>query len=87
MNASPTGPITWTQDGIAGVRLRRFAGHVGPVEVGFVAYDGSNHLWTWSSPLSDEAWGHAVSEDGAKRAVEAWLRGWLEPFRPFFEAR
>ena len=80
-------PITWRQDRVAGVALRRFTAHVGSVEVGAVAYDGSNRLWTWSSPLSEEAWGHAPSESGAKQAFEVWLRGWLEAFRPFFETR
>ena len=79
-------PITWTQDRVAGVALRRYVAHVGSVEVGAVAYDGSNRLWTWSSPLSDDAWGHAPSESGAKQAFEVWLRGWLKAFRPFFEA-
>ena len=78
-------PITWTQDSVADVPLRRFVGHVGPVEVGAVAYDGSNRLWTWSSPLAEDAWGHAPTDHGAKQAFEVWLRGWLEAFRPFFE--
>ena len=73
-------PITWIQDRVAGVALRRFTAHVGSVEVGAVAYDGSNRLWTWSSPLSEDARGHAPSEAGAKQAFEVWLRGWLEAF-------
>jgi hypothetical protein len=81
------GPITGTQDRVAGVALRRLKAHVGSVEVGAVAYDGSNRLWTRSSPLSEGAWGHAPSESGAKQAFEVWLRDWLEVFRPFFEAR
>jgi hypothetical protein len=81
----PDSPITWTQDKAAGVPLRKFVGHVGEVEVGAVAYDGSNRLWTWSSPLSIEAWGHAPTESGAKQAFEVWLRDWLKAFRPFFE--
>ncbi len=81
------GPITWRQDRVAGVALRRCIAHVGSVEVGAVAYDGSNRLWTWSSPLSEEAWGHAPSESGAIQAFEAWLRDWLDAFRPFFQAR
>ena len=80
------GLIAWTQDKAAGVALRRFVGRVGPVEVGAVAFDGSNKLWTWSSPLDIEAWGHAPTEDGAKQAFAVWFRGWLEAFRPFFEA-
>jgi hypothetical protein len=67
-------PITWTQDRVAGVALRRYIAryiaHVGSVEVGAVAYDGSNRLWTWSSPLDIEAWGHAQTESGAKQAFE-----------------
>ena len=81
------GPITWRQDSVAGVALRRYTAHVGPVEVGAVAYDGSNRLWTWSSPLSEDAWGHAPSETGAKQAFEVWLREWLGAFRPSFKAR
>jgi hypothetical protein len=79
-------PITWRQDRVAGVALRRFTAHVGSVEVGAVAYDGSNRLWTWSSPLSEDAWGHAPSESGAKQDFEVWLRNSLEVFRSFFEA-
>jgi len=78
-------PIQWTQDSVAGVPLRRFVGHVGAVEVGTVEWDGSSGFWTWYSRLSDEAWGHAPSENGAKQAFELWLRDWLENFRPFFE--
>ena len=78
-------PITWTQDSVAGVPLRRFMGHVGTIEVGTVEWDGSSRFWTWYSRLSDEAWGHAQTEHGAKQAFEAWLRNWLENFRPFFE--
>ena len=77
--------VAWTQDGIAGVPLRQFTGHVGAVMVGTVAFDGSNRLWTWFSPLVDDAWGFAPTEDAAKRAFERWLREWLENFRPFFE--
>lgn len=77
---------TWTQDRVARVSLRRFLGRVGEVEVGVVEFDGSNRLWTWSSPLDIEVWGHADSEEGAKLALEAWLRGWLENFRPFFHS-
>ena len=77
--------ITWTQASVANVPLRRFVGHVGPVEVGAVEFDGSNRLWTWSSPLAEDAWGHAQSEAGAKQGFEVWLRGWLENFRPFLE--
>ena len=76
--------VTWKRDSVAGVPLQRFVGYVGAIEVGAVAYDGSNRLWTWSSPLADDAWGHAVTEEGAKQGFEAWLRRWLENFRPFF---
>jgi len=77
--------VAWTQAEIAGVKLRRSVGHVGEIEVGAVEWDGSNRLWTWSSPLAEEAWGHAPSEPGARQAFELWLRDWLENFRPFFE--
>ena len=77
--------ITWTQASVAKVPLRRFVGHVGPVEVGAVEFDGSNRLWTWSSPLAEDAWGHAQSEAGAKQGFEVWLRGWLENFRPLLD--
>lgn len=77
--------ITWSQDSVAGVPLRRFVGRAGAVEVGAVEHDGGNRLWIWSSPLQEEAWGWAPSEEAAKRAFEGWLRGWLENFRPFFE--
>ena len=77
--------IGWTQASVAGVPLQRFVARVGEVEVGAVEYDGTNRLWTWSSPLDIEAWGHAPTENGAKRAFEVWLRGWLDAFRPFFE--
>jgi hypothetical protein len=80
------GAIGWEQASVAGVPLRRFVARVGPVEVGAVEYDGTNRLWTWSSPLVEDVWGHAQSEGGAKRAFEAWLREWLENFRPLFEA-
>lgn len=82
-----SGTIAWTQDSVAGVPLRRHIGRVGPIEVGAVAFDGSNRLWTWSSPLAEDAWGHATDEAAAKQAFEAWLREWLENFRPFFAAR
>lgn len=79
------GVIGWTQASVAGVPLRRFVARVGEVEVGAVEYDGTSRLWTWSSPLVEDVWGHAQSEGGAKRAFETWLREWLENFRPFFE--
>ncbi|SFL05175.1 hypothetical protein [Methylorubrum salsuginis] len=78
-------PIAWTQARSAGVPMQRFTGHVGAVEVGLVEYDGSNRLWTWWSPLAEAAWGHAQDAEGAQRGFEAWLREWLENFRPFFE--
>ena len=81
-----TDTIIWTQGGISEVPLQRFSGRVGAIEVATVEYDGSNRLWTWWSPLSEDIWGHAQDADGAKQAVEVWLREWLENFRPFFEA-
>jgi hypothetical protein len=75
--------ITWTQDSIAGVALKRFVGHLGPVEVGNVAYDGGNRFWIWATPLQEDVWGYGPTEEAAKAAFEAWL----ENFRPFFEAR
>jgi hypothetical protein len=78
-------PIVWSQARSAGVPMQRFTGHVGAVEVGIVEYDGSNRLWTWWSPLAEAAWGHGQDVEGAQRGFEAWLRGWLENFRPFFE--
>lgn len=77
--------IRWEQDNISGVRLRRFIGYATSVVVGVVEYDGSNRLWTWSSPLVEDAWGHATTEAGAKQGFEAWLAAWLENFRPLFE--
>jgi hypothetical protein len=37
--------IRWQQDHVAGVPLNRHVGIVGPIEVGSVAYDGSNRFW------------------------------------------
>jgi hypothetical protein len=82
--ASAAALIAWSQDSVAGVPLRRSIGHVGSVEVGAVAYDGSNRLWTWSTPLAEDAWGHGQTEAAARQAFEAWLAAWLENFRPFF---
>ena len=81
-----TGPIVWTQDSVAEVPLRRFTGRVGAVEAGFVEYDGGNRMWVWSSPLAEDAWGWSATESGAKLALEAWLRRWLENFRPLLES-
>ena len=78
-------PLTWKQESVAAVPLPRFTGHVGAVLVGTVEFDGSNRLWTWFSPLVDDAWGFAPTEEAAKQAFELWLRRWLENFRPFFE--
>lgn len=77
--------IAWTQAVVAGVLLKRHVGRVGAVEVGAVEWDGSNRLWTWSSPLAEDVWGHALTEPAARQAFELWLRGWLDNFRPFFE--
>jgi len=73
--------LTWTQAAVAGVPLKRYVGRVGAIEVGAVEWDGSNRLWTWSSPLAEDAWGHAPTQEGAQRGFEAWLRGWLANFR------
>ena len=77
--------LRWEQEIIAGVPLRRFTGYAQDVVAGVVEYDGSNRLWTWSSPLVEDAWGHAMTEEGAKQAFEAWLLNWLGNFREFFE--
>lgn len=77
--------IAWVQDSVAGVPLRRFVGHVGPIEVGNVSYDGGNRFWVWATPLQEDAWGYGPTEDAAKAALEMWLVGWLENFRRFFE--
>lgn len=78
--------ITWTQASVAEVPLRRLVARVGTIEVGIVEFDGTNQLWTWWSPLQEDAWGHAQTDFGAKQGFEVWLRGWLENFRPFFAA-
>jgi hypothetical protein len=77
--------ITWTQDSVAGVPLQRYVGHVGPIEVGNISYDGSNRFWVWASPLQEDAWGYGPSETAAQAALELWLGTWLENFRPFFD--
>ncbi len=78
--------IQWQQDHVAGVSLNRHIGFVGAVEVGSVAYDGSNRFWIWSTPLQEDVWGYGPTEQAAKNAFEIWLTGWLENFRPFFQA-
>jgi hypothetical protein len=80
-----TSPIRWRQDDVAGVPLQRYIGHAGTVEVGFVEFDGGNRMWIWSSGLADEAWGWAPTGEGAKQALELWLRNWLENFRSLFD--
>jgi hypothetical protein len=77
--------IEWKQASVAGVKLRRFTGHVGGIEVGSVEFDGSNRLWTWSSPFAEDVWGHAPTQQGAQQALETWLRGWLEKLRPLLD--
>jgi hypothetical protein len=77
--------IEWKQASVAGVKLRRFTGHVGGIEVGSVEFDGSNRLWTWSSPFAEDVWGHAPTQGGAQQALETWLRGWLEKLRPLLD--
>lgn len=76
--------IRWQQDQVAGVPLNRHVGFVGPVEVGSVAYDGSNRFWIWMSPLQEDAWGYGPTEAAAKAALEVWLTTWLAHFREFF---
>ena len=78
--------IEWKQASVAGVKLRRFTGHVGGIEVGSVEFDGSNRLWTWSSPFAEDVWEHAPTQAGAQQALETWLRGWLEKLRPVLDA-
>ena len=78
--------IEWKQASVAGVKLRRFTGHVGGIEVGSVEFDGSNRLWTWSSPFAEDVWGHAPTQAGAQKALAIWLRGWLERLRPVLDA-
>src|SRR4051794_25436477 len=78
--------IEWKQASVAGVKLRRFTGHVGGIEVGSVEFDGSNRLWTWSSPFAEDVWGHAQTREAAEQAFETWLRGWLEKLRPLLDA-
>jgi hypothetical protein len=80
------GAVTWIRDTVANVPLQRYVGHVGEVEVGAVEFDGSNRMWVWSSQLADTAWGWATSSDAAMQALEAWLRSWLENFRPILDA-
>jgi hypothetical protein len=77
--------IQWQQDQVAGVPLNRHVGFVGPVEVGSVAYDGSNRFWIWSTPLQEDAWGYGPTEQAAKTALELWLASWLENFTSFFQ--
>jgi hypothetical protein len=77
--------IEWKQARVAGVKLRRFTGHVDDIEVGFVEFDGSNRLWTWATPFAEDVWGHAPTEDAAKQALEAWLREWLMKLRPLLD--
>ena len=81
----PVSVVEWKQARVTGVRLRRFTGHVGGIEVGAIEFDGSNQLWTWSSPLAEDVWGHAPSEGAARQAFETWLPGWVERLRPLLE--
>ena len=85
LGPSAVSVIAWKQASVAGVKLRRFTGHVGGIEVGAIEYDGSNRLWTWSSPVAEDVWWHAPSEDAAKQAFETWLRGWVGRLRPLLE--
>lgn len=78
--------IQWQQDQVAGVPLNRHIGFVGRIEVGSVAYDGSNRFWIWSTPLQEDAWGYGPTEQAAKTALELWLVSWLDNFRSFIQA-
>ena len=80
-----TSPLAWSQEEIAGVRLRRHVARAGAIPVGAVEYDGGNRMWIWSTPLAEDAWGWGASEEAAKQALEAWLRNWLANFRTFFD--
>ena len=67
--------------------LNRFVGFMGPIEVGNVAYDGSNKFWIWATPLQEDAWGYGPTDHAAKEALELWLAGWLSwPRLPFLSA-
>ena len=77
--------VLWSRQSVAGVPLRVFVGTVGEIVIGTVEFDGSNRLWVWSSPLSDEAWGYAPTEEGAKQALELWVKAWVQKFRAFFD--
>ena len=79
--------IAWRQDSVAGVPLKRSVGFVGAIEVGNVSYDAGNRFWVWATPLAEDAWGYGPSEDAAKKALELWLLGWLENFRPLLAGR
>jgi hypothetical protein len=37
------------------------------IEVASVAFDGSSPLWTWSSPLAEDVWGHAQTREAAEQ--------------------
>src|SRR5918993_3502898 len=71
--------IEWRRATVAGVPLRRFTGHVGDIEVGFIEYDGSNRLWTWASPFAEDVWGHTPNHEGrsrrSRRGCGAGLKG------------
>ena len=61
--------IEWKQASVAGVKLRRFTGHVGGIEVGSVEFDGSNRLWTWSSPFAEDCHGAIQQRQGVSRCA------------------
>jgi hypothetical protein len=48
-------------------------------------WSGATRLWTWSSPFAEDVWGHALTQAGAQKALEIWLRGWLEKLRPVLD--
>ena len=74
--------IEWKQASVAGVRLRRFTGHVGGIEVGSVEFDGSNRLWTWSSPFAEDVWGHAPTQAAHNRRCRLGCVGGLRSSVP-----
>src|SRR3954469_10650390 len=87
LGPSAVSVIKWKQASVAGVKLRRFTGHVGGIEVGAIEYDGSNQLWTWSSPFAEDVWGHArarvLQSRHLRRGCGAGLKGsdhfWSSP--------
>ena len=77
--------IEWKQASVAGVKLRRFTGHVGGIEVGSVEFDGSNRLWTWSSPFAEDVWGHAPTRQPHNRPARHGYEAALRNCGPFYD--